>query len=164
MNENIQPHEAVQASKGFVSNLTLGERTQRITCFLSVYEVTRHFGGREEGGWWYDVYNFTGAAFPFHAEQDYEAQSVEGLNEVECGEWIDEETKAHMMWVPVGNPRVLDEPTRVRVASARAHLISVYGSPNTGHRYSCAPRGDDYAFVYELEPGERSARPTPRYE
>lgn len=22
--------------------------------FVNVYEVTRHFGGREEGGWWYD--------------------------------------------------------------------------------------------------------------
>lgn len=24
--------------------------------FVSVYEVTRHFGGHEEGGWWYDKY------------------------------------------------------------------------------------------------------------
>ena len=24
--------------------------------FLTVYTVTRHFGGPEEGGWWYDYY------------------------------------------------------------------------------------------------------------
>lgn len=24
--------------------------------FLNVYSITRHFGGHEEGGWWYDWY------------------------------------------------------------------------------------------------------------
>ena len=24
------------------------------SCFISLYTVTRHYGGREEGGWWYD--------------------------------------------------------------------------------------------------------------
>ncbi len=24
--------------------------------FVTAYEVTRHFGGPEEGGWWYDWY------------------------------------------------------------------------------------------------------------
>jgi hypothetical protein len=27
---------------------------------VSVYAVDRHFGGHEEGGWWYDWYKFTG--------------------------------------------------------------------------------------------------------
>lgn len=25
--------------------------------YLSVYEVTRHYGGPEEGGWWYNLYD-----------------------------------------------------------------------------------------------------------
>lgn len=25
--------------------------------FVSVYEVTRHYGGPEEGGWWYNWYH-----------------------------------------------------------------------------------------------------------
>ena len=23
-------------------------------CYVNVYQITRHFGGHEEGGWWYD--------------------------------------------------------------------------------------------------------------
>jgi len=26
------------------------------TCFITAYEVTRHYGGPEEGGWWYNWY------------------------------------------------------------------------------------------------------------
>lgn len=25
--------------------------------YCSIYEVTRHYGGSEEGGWWYDWYD-----------------------------------------------------------------------------------------------------------
>lgn len=28
----------------------------RVGSFVNVYEVTRHYGGPEEGGWWYDWY------------------------------------------------------------------------------------------------------------
>ena len=29
---------------------------------ISVYAVDRHYGGPEEGGWYYDVYRFTGVS------------------------------------------------------------------------------------------------------
>ena len=28
-----------------------------MTKFVTAYEVTRHFGGPEEGGWWYNAYD-----------------------------------------------------------------------------------------------------------
>jgi len=31
--------------------------------FVSVYEVSRHYGGPEEGGWWYDWRQFTGQTY-----------------------------------------------------------------------------------------------------
>lgn len=29
----------------------------RLKCHVNVYKITRHFGGHEEGGWWYDWYD-----------------------------------------------------------------------------------------------------------
>ncbi len=35
-------------------------------CWLSVYLVSRAYGGPEEGGWWYDEYEFLGGkSFPY---------------------------------------------------------------------------------------------------
>lgn len=31
--------------------------------YVSVYEVTRCYGGPEEGGWWYDWYHYTGKSY-----------------------------------------------------------------------------------------------------
>jgi len=30
----------------------------RAVCYVTAYTVTRHYGGPEEGGWWYDWYEF----------------------------------------------------------------------------------------------------------
>lgn len=159
--QRLQPHEVAFVSKGFT--VTAETKTQRVTCYLTVYEMSRHFGGREEGGWWYDAYEFTGASFPFEAEQDYEATVVEASSTTYV-EWYDEQTNEPMAWVPVGYPRVTNESTRVLVNSVRMHFISMFGEPDTQNRFSCAQREPDFAFVYELNPGERANRPRPRYE
>jgi hypothetical protein len=39
--------------------------------FLNVYEVTRHYGGPEEGGWWYNWYECI-EVFPVRDEEQGE--------------------------------------------------------------------------------------------
>lgn len=156
------PHEVTHESKFYNDS---ERRRFGVTAFLCVYVIGRHYGGPEEGGWWYDAFEFTGAAFPFQAEQEYEAQEVDADNDdlERLQNWYDEDTQKWMAWVPVGLPHVTDEPTRVRLQSARMHLESIYGKPGTTHRGSMRPRGEDYTFVYELTPGDFGNRPRPRY-
>jgi hypothetical protein len=168
-----QPHEHVHASawvagKGYPQ--TAETRRQPVTAFLCVYEVDLRYGGPQEGGWYQDVHRFTGAAFPFQAEQDFEARELnrEEWDRAEHGDsavqhWYDDEADKHMGWVPVGLPHVTDEPTRVRLQSARQHLVTVYGEPGTCFRSSVRPKGTDYVFVYELTPSAFGNRPLIRY-
>lgn len=133
-------------------------RTRHVTAFLSVYEITRHYGGPEEGGWYYDAYEHTGAAFPFNATQ--------------AEVWINEGAKEDAYdyndgaWEPAYDegPQVADEPTRVRLESARMHFVSIYGEERTNKRYSARPKGPDYVFITELEVGSRETHGKPRYE
>ena len=126
-----------------------------VVAFLSVYIVHRCFGGREEGGWWYDAFEHTGASFPYQAQITMEWVSADDQpTENEGGEWKHDGAA----------PTPADEPTRVRVESVRSHYVSMYGEPNTEHRGSMAQRKDDYVFIHELEPGERETRERPRYE
>lgn len=37
--------------------------------YVNVYEVTRHYGGSEEGGWWYNRYSPL-ASVPFSSEEE----------------------------------------------------------------------------------------------
>jgi len=166
MSNHNQPHETITEN---VQTVVDGERkVQPVLAFLCVYEISRHYGGAEEGGWWYDSYTFTGAAFPFQAMQEFEAQVLEG-DDTSSGTddhrqiWYDEDTKEYKAWVPVGLPIVTDEPTRVRLESARAHFIAMFGEPDSRYRFSVRPRGEDFAYIYELRPGERGEQPRPRY-
>lgn len=38
----------------------LGFPRETVSVHLGLYRVTRHFGGREEGGWWYDRKRYLG--------------------------------------------------------------------------------------------------------
>lgn len=158
------PHTTVQPSAYFNDN---ERRRNRVTAFLCVYKVTRHYGGAEEGGWWYDSNEFTGAAFPFSAEQEFVWTEVDKDDFDHDDPTIDydHENERFMRWEAVGLPIVTDEPTRVRLESARLHFVDIYGDPDAKpFRFSMRPRGDDYAFVYELQPGAYGDRRAPRYE
>ena len=50
----------VEMSEEDLCATNLGFPASTRECFLSVYEVTRHYGGPEEGGWWYDRRAYTG--------------------------------------------------------------------------------------------------------
>lgn len=165
-----QPHLVTHESKWINGD---EHRRMTVTAFLCVYRLSQHFGGREEGGWWYDAYEFTGAAFPFNCEQEYvwcewddesmgNPNSDENVNRFQID--YDEETKKWMYWSPEGLPHVTDEPTRVRLESAWKHFESVFGEPGTSYRTTCGrPKGEDFQFVYELQPGARGNEPRPRY-
>jgi hypothetical protein len=90
---------------------------------VNVYEVTRHYGGPEEGGWWYD----TG--------EPVISVTVDGKNagEVEACELI-----------------LMEDLQRAY--------------PDTGERYSMAPRATDYEVRIEEHAGEAWPDERPHYE
>lgn len=40
--------------------------------YVNVYDLTRHYGGPEEGGWWYDTGDLIRCYGPFHIDQAHE--------------------------------------------------------------------------------------------
>lgn len=140
-------------------------KTDTVTAFLSVYSLTRHYGGPEEGGWWYDVWEHTGASFPFLATQEFYATEAtdkeqnDGLHH--C--WCSEDNKL-MKWEPDGNPVPLDPVQFSLVKAAEDQFIKIYGDPEAKQgRYSVLG-GTDVKFMFELIPGEHTTTERPRYE
>jgi hypothetical protein len=50
----------VEMSEEDLCATNLGFPKSTRDCVLSVYRVSRHYGGPEEGGWWYDRHTYTG--------------------------------------------------------------------------------------------------------
>lgn len=48
--------------------------------YISVYRVTRHYGGPEEGGWWYDWYELL-ETLPFEEKPESEELIRKYLND-----------------------------------------------------------------------------------
>lgn len=155
-----QPHLVVHQSQRVFER---EHRRTSVTAFLCVYQLRRCYGGSEEGGWWYDAWDFIGAAFPFQAEQEFEVQVLDEESDDCSNAWFCEDRKAYCQWVPVGLPHVTDEATRVRLQSTWQHFESMYGAVDTDHRFSVRPKEDDHRFIYELDPGARGNQPRPRY-
>ena len=53
--------------------------------WLNVYEVTRHYGGSEEGGWWYDNRKCLVSYGPFASEEMADATYEWLVNKYEGG-------------------------------------------------------------------------------
>lgn len=68
----IQAKQGTQKTRAHSS-----EGYANMTNFLNVYEVTREFGGHEEGGWYYD--NFT----LIHTRETQESFTAEQLEDIE---------------------------------------------------------------------------------
>ena len=43
-----------------LASFNMGFGTTCTECYVSLYRITRHYGGPEEGGWWYDVKRYMG--------------------------------------------------------------------------------------------------------
>lgn len=155
-----KPHESTQPEAGYL--LTANKRTIRVTAFLSLYQVDRCCGGPEEGGWYYDTYQFLRVSFPFSAEQDYETAEVTEDTDDETQSWENPDG-LYYCWHPTDLPRVTDERTRVLLESFRSHVGELYKLDGR-ERFSAGQREDDYVLRYEYRPGEHETKKRPRYE
>lgn len=54
MNVNHDLISVLEAKKEYV------EQQETLSCYLSIYQVERCYGGPEEGGWWYDCWTLQG--------------------------------------------------------------------------------------------------------
>lgn len=134
-------------------------KTRLITAYVSAYVVDRQYGGPEEGGWWYDSYEWLKVSIPFRALQEYRLQE---LDEDEMDPMFVEASSAQHEWKPLGPPEPADEPARVSFRSALFMLQEFFGE-ETNTRGSVLSRGD-IEFIIERNPGEREEWPRPRYE
>lgn len=125
-------------------------QVRQITAYISAYKVSRCYGGPEEGGWWYDSYEWLKVSIPFRALQDYRWQ--DGEAEWDPGEWR-----------PHGPPRPADFTAEIQVAAHEFNLHSFFGDDGGRDRYSVIG-GPDLVIVIERNPGERGEWPRPRYE
>lgn len=133
--------------------------TRQITAYLSVYNVTREFGGHEEGGWWYDSYEWLKVSIPFRAVQDYELREVD---EDEMDPLFKAASSAQYEWRPCGPPRPADFQSEIQVAAHHSNLHTFFGDETNG-RSSVLSHGD-ISIIVERNPGERGEWPRTRYE
>ena len=55
-------------------------KERREVCYLTVFAVTREYGGHEEGGWWYDDYcPLESIAMPISLREKYTGKFVEDI-------------------------------------------------------------------------------------
>jgi hypothetical protein len=123
--------------------------------YLNVYEVTRHFGGHEEGGWWYNHHEPI-ASIPV------KAVSVEGHSDVcrQCymarrGETHHETGEKYEMCKWGYDLKPVDQE---KVDEFRAYLEDLYGDRREGNIYSVLG-GMEVIISLEDHPGERTPRP-----
>jgi len=140
-------------------------KTETRTVFMAVYEVTREYGGPEEGGWWYDWYHFTGSAIPVKSTVVYYAGTVdsdldEHLVDVAGFQTWADDNGDRFYWYPESYTPVNSE----WYETAQAVLEEEYGLEKEPSRFSMAQRGNDYAMMLEITPGYRSQLRRPRYE
>lgn len=136
-------------------------KTDTVTAFLSVYRVTRHYGGPEEGGWWYDAWEHTGASFPFRATQEFYETTTE---DAEDATHFDEKASVYMKWEPDGNPVPADHAQKILVDAAKDQFTYLYGDPEAKEGRYSVNGGADVKFLYELSPGQNETKGKPRYE
>jgi len=126
--------------------------------YVNAYQVTRHFGGHEEGGWWYNhhepIASIPVKAISIEGHRDYCyncSRAREGAVHPETGEKYE-----LCKW-----GYHLDAIDQSQVDTFKAHLESIYGEQREGNIYSVLG-GVDVMIVVEEHTGE--ATPRPHYE
>lgn len=121
------------------------EREEKRTCYLTVYQTGRQYGGPEEGGWWYTVYSLE-AAIPFSGTALIRRREMED-DEMWGGGY--DPTLLHRdddgnPILTVGTVKEFDDPAAVE--AERNRLTKLYSD----HR----GRLRDYVIVEEVYRGE----------
>lgn len=126
--------------------------------FVNAYEVTRHFGGKEEGGWWYNQYSPV-ASIPV------KATSVEGHGS-ECYtcsmarlNHINQDTNEPYTLCKYGYHLIPNS----NVEFFKQHLEDIFGENRRGDIYSVLG-GVDIEIVVEDHPAEFYPSHKPTYE
>jgi hypothetical protein len=139
----------------------VSETTRPTDAHLTLYSVSRHYGGPEEGGWYYDRRELAGPSLPFRALQPTRTHWF-------WREGADGEGERDFEIEDCGPPVPATDEERALVAAFRAHVESVYemGQDRPSRsRFSCAtPHGEDLEWVYELTHGAHVTTERPRYE
>jgi nicotinamidase-related amidase len=127
--------------------------------YVNAYSVTRHFGGREEGGWWYNRYEPI-ASIPVRAI------SKEGHDDTcyqcDCarkGRTQEDGTPCKLCkW---GFHLVPEKPEQVE--EFKKHLSGIYEDVNEGSIYSVLG-GSELQILVQNHPGEVYPKQRPHYE
>lgn len=111
--------------------------------FVSVYTVSREYGGAEEGGWWYDHYTLNRT----DGFSDY-AEAVDLAQEL-AKEWENGEEEARYLPDVEELERAFTctPAEREPGAAAHTHLSTVF------HNGGSYPQDDKYLIMFELQPG-----------
>lgn len=151
-------------------------KVEQWTAYVALYRVTRAYGGPEEGGWWYDAYEWMGVAIPFMGVVTFHKTLVDGEDDApECnirygqddnfpyGTWNEPDEDPEMRdrgyeltyyWAPVEikpNDELLGGTKETAwVEAAKDKLKELYDT-------------DEYAVVIEYHPGRRGMFRRPRY-
>ena len=125
--------------------------------YVNAYEVSRHYGGPEEGGWWYNNYSPL-ASIPVIATV------VEGHDNIcyNCARArenvIDGNKPEFCKW-----SYHLVAKDNAQVEMFKAHLENCYGDMREGSIYSVLG-GTDINICVEDHPAKQSPETRPRYE
>ena len=125
--------------------------------YVNAYEITRHYGGPQEGGWFYN-HREPLASIPIVAN------SIEGHDEY-CRQCFDarekhtDETGELIPFCRYSNHLVPKYPDQVEVF--KKHLLEVFGDVEEGDIYS-VNGGAQLCIV--LEDHEAESNPRPHYE
>lgn len=146
-------NECGQDDCGYDSEEYIRPGTQTLM-YLNVYEVTRHYGGPQEGGWWFN-----------HCEPvasvPVKAISVEGCSDVcyNCSRARNGDHDHNGKKYELCEDSYHLEPTDPnKVAELRVYLEDLYGVRREGDIYSVLG-GMDILIALEDHMGERTPRP-----
>jgi hypothetical protein len=123
--------------------------------YVNAYELTRHYGGPEEGGWWFN-HQEPIASIPIKAiSVEGHTDSCYNCSRARAGE-IERETGKKFEFCKWGF-HIEPEP-RWQMEMMKAHLESLYGENRSGNIYSVLG-GVEIMIVVEDHVGESTPRP-----
>jgi hypothetical protein len=119
--------------------------------YVNAYAVTRHWGGREEGGWWYNA-GAPLASVPIAAETVACPGGSDGCN---CGYEVN--------GIYCADDRHLKPEDSAELRRMRAHLRKMFADVKEGDIYS-VNGGVDLDVWVEERPAHHWPEGRPRYE
>jgi hypothetical protein len=121
--------------------------------YVNAYQVTRHYGGPEEGGWWFN-HSEPLASIPVQAtSHEHHDSSCWTCNRAKEGAKDDD-----------GNPIKACKwgfqlvPDEKQVDQFKKHLQNIFGEVQEGNIYSVLG-GAELSICVEEHPGESTPRP-----